>query len=46
MILKGITIGEGSAIAAGYLVTKDISPHCLVMGISVKFVYENIEWEA
>lgn len=46
MILKGVTIGEGSVIAAHSLVTKDIPPHCLAMGAPAKVVRENIEWEA
>lgn len=46
MILKGVTIGEGAIVAAGALVTKDIPPHCLVMGAPAKVVRENIEWKA
>ena len=31
-ILKGITIGENSIIAAGSLVTKDVEPNTIVGG--------------
>ncbi|MDE6314003.1 MAG: hypothetical protein K2M46_10400 [Lachnospiraceae bacterium] len=31
-ILKGVTIGEHSVIAAGAVVTKDVPPHSLVEG--------------
>lgn len=32
IILKGVTIGEGSIIAAGSVVTKDVPPYCIVAG--------------
>lgn len=32
-ILPGLTIGEGSVVAAGSVVTKDVPPHCLVAGV-------------
>ncbi|PKL29124.1 MAG: transferase [Spirochaetae bacterium HGW-Spirochaetae-2] len=37
-ILPRILIGEGSIVAAGSIVTKDVKPNCLVMGIPAKFV--------
>ena len=37
-ILKGVTIGEGSVIAAGSIVTKDVQPFTLVGGIPAKFI--------
>lgn len=46
MILKGVSIGAGSVIAAGSLVTKDIPARSLAMGRPAKVVRENIEWEA
>ena len=33
LVLKGVTIGEGSTIAAGAVVTKDIPPYSLAAGI-------------
>ncbi len=30
VILKGVTIGEGSVIAAGSIITKDVPPHTIV----------------
>ena len=32
-ILPGVTIGEGSFVAAGAVVTKDVPPHSLVIGV-------------
>lgn len=46
MILKGVTIGEGSVVAANTLVTKDVPPHCIVAGSPAKVVKENINWKA
>lgn len=33
IILKGVTIGESSIIAAGSVVTRDIPPFCVAAGI-------------
>lgn len=43
-IMPGVTIGEGSVIAANSTVTKDVPPHCLVVGSPAKIINENIEW--
>lgn len=45
MILKGVTIGDDSIIAAGAIVTKDVPPRTLVAGIPAKVIKENITWE-
>ena len=37
-VLGGVTIGHGSVVAAGSLVTKDIPPDSLAMGIPAKVV--------
>ncbi len=37
-ILPGVTIGEGAAVAAGSLVTKDVAPHTLVSGVPARVV--------
>lgn len=43
-IMPGVTIGEGSVVAANATVTKDIPPHSLVGGSPAKVLKENIEW--
>ena len=44
-ILKGVTIGENSVVAAGALVTKDVPPNCLVAGVPARVIKENIVWK-
>ncbi len=36
IILPGVTIGEGAVIAAGAVVTKDVSPRSIVAGVPAK----------
>lgn len=43
-IMPGVTIGEGSVVAANAIVLKDVPPHSLVAGSPAKVVKENIEW--
>lgn len=43
-ILKGVTIGDGSIVAAGAIVTKDVPAHCLVAGNPAKVIRENVFW--
>lgn len=43
-IMPGVTIGEGSVVAANAVVTKDIPPHSLVAGNPAKVIKENVEW--
>ncbi len=38
IILKGVTIGMGSVVAAGSIVTKDVPPRVLVGGIPAKII--------
>lgn len=45
IILKGVSIGKGSVIAAGAVVTKDIPPFSLVAGNPAKIIREGIRWE-
>lgn len=43
-IMPGVTIGEGSVVAANSTVTKDVPPYSLVGGSPAKVIKENIEW--
>jgi acetyltransferase-like isoleucine patch superfamily enzyme len=38
IVLKGVTIGEGSTIASGAVVTKDIPPYSIAAGIPAKVI--------
>jgi len=38
MILKGVTIGENSVVAAGAVVTKNVPPNCVVAGMPAKVI--------
>ena len=43
-ILEGVTIGTGSVVAAGAVVTKSVPPHCLVGGVPAKIIKTDITW--
>lgn len=43
-IMPGVTVGEGSVVAANATVTKDVPSHSLVGGSPAKVIKENIEW--
>ncbi|MEL7034338.1 MAG: DapH/DapD/GlmU-related protein [Cyanobacteria bacterium J06592_8] len=38
IILQGVTIGRGSVVAAGAVVTKDVEPNTVVAGIPARFL--------
>jgi acetyltransferase-like isoleucine patch superfamily enzyme len=45
-VLKGVTIGRGSIVAAGALVNKDVMPYSIVGGVPAKVIgirFENYE---
>ncbi len=44
VIMKGVKIGDGSVIAAGSMVTKDIPAKCLAGGIPARVIKDSIEW--
>ena len=45
VILKGVTVGEGSIIANNAVVTKDVPPRTMVAGNPAKVVKEDVVWE-
>lgn len=38
VVLKGVTIGNGAVIGAGSVVTKDVLPNSIVVGVPAKFI--------
>ncbi len=38
IIMPGVTLGEGSVVAAGAVVTKDVPPHTIVGGVPAKII--------
>jgi acetyltransferase-like isoleucine patch superfamily enzyme len=45
MILKGVTIGSGSVVAAGAVVTENVSENTLVAGVPAKVIRKDVHWE-
>ncbi len=48
LLLPGVTIGKGSIVGAGAVVTKDVPPYAIVAGVPAKFLrwregYESLE---
>ncbi len=44
MILKGVTVGEGSIVAAASVVTKAIPPVSLAAGVPARIIRKNVSW--
>ena len=44
IVLRGVTIGEGSIVAAGSVVSRNVPPHCLVSGVPAKVIATNVSW--
>jgi acetyltransferase-like isoleucine patch superfamily enzyme len=44
-ILKGVTIGSGSVVACGAVVTRNVPENCLVAGVPAKVIKRDIHWE-
>jgi acetyltransferase-like isoleucine patch superfamily enzyme len=44
-ILKGVTVGDHSIVAAGALVSKDLPPHCVAAGIPARVLREGVTWD-
>ncbi len=40
IVLRGVTIGKNSVVAAGSVVTKDVPPNCIAAGVPAKVVKE------
>lgn len=38
LIMPGVTVGHGSIVAAGAVVTKDVEPYSIVGGVPAKFI--------
>ena len=41
-VLDGVTIGEGSVVAAGAVVTKDIPPYSIAAGVPAKVIKRRV----
>lgn len=44
-ILPNVTIGDGSVVAAGAVVTKDVPPNCMVGGVPARVIKDNYPTE-
>ncbi|MEM3684622.1 MAG: hypothetical protein QXT39_03045, partial [Conexivisphaerales archaeon] len=45
VIKAGVTIGRGSVVAMGSVVTKDVPPDKVVMGVPAKIVYSKAHYD-
>jgi len=44
-ILKGVTIGNNSIIAAGSVVTNDVPKNCIAAGVPARIIKRNVQWK-
>jgi acetyltransferase-like isoleucine patch superfamily enzyme len=44
IILKGVSIGEGSVVGAGSVVTKSCAPRSLLVGVPARAIRNDISW--
>ena len=44
-LLEGVTIGDGAIVAAGAVVTKDVSPYTIVGGVPAKIIRKRFSEE-
>ena len=45
IILSGVTIGGGSVVAAGSVVTHDVDPYCIYAGVPARKIKDRFESE-
>lgn len=45
IVLKGVTIGRGSVVAAGSIVNSDVAPYSVVAGVPAKKIRDRIDCE-
>lgn len=45
IIMKGVTIGDNSIIAAGAVVTKDVPSNVIVAGVPAKIIRKDVTWK-
>jgi acetyltransferase-like isoleucine patch superfamily enzyme len=43
IIMPGVTVGDGSIVAAGAVVTKDVPPRSIVAGVPARVIQSDIE---
>jgi acetyltransferase-like isoleucine patch superfamily enzyme len=45
VIKAGVRVGKNSVVAMGAVVTKDVPPNCVVMGVPAKVMYSREEYD-